>query len=148
MKVVLSLSLLLVAYAFRLKVSNMQRAVVLRSSILQNLESLIGFGKSPRSADGNTMPSMVESDEITKRYSEVIKIINNLEDKYENLSDVELRAKTNYFKGLIRAGASLDTILPDAFALVREASWRVLEQRHFDVQVINVTHFIYLCKVF
>jgi preprotein translocase subunit SecA len=63
--------------------------------------------------------------------------INDLEAKVKPLSDVELAAKTNEFRERIAQGAHLDTILPEAFAVAREASMRVLNMRHFDVQLIG-----------
>ena len=61
--------------------------------------------------------------------------INGLEPEISKLSDDELKAKTNYFKDLLKEGKTLDDILPEAFAVVREASKRVLGMRHFDVQI-------------
>ena len=63
--------------------------------------------------------------------------INALEPKMQALSDTELRAKTQEFKDRLAAGESLDQLLEEAFAVVREASRRVLGQRHFDVQLIG-----------
>ena len=63
--------------------------------------------------------------------------INELESKYEKLSDEQLIAKTAEFKERYVAGESLDDLLVEAFASVREASKRTLKQRHFDVQLIG-----------
>ena len=60
-----------------------------------------------------------------------------LEDDIKKLSDSELKAKTPEFKERLKNGETLDDILPEAFAVVREASWRVLEMRHFPVQIIG-----------
>ena len=60
-----------------------------------------------------------------------------LEDDIKKLSDSELKAKTYEFKERLQNGETLDDILPEAFAVVREASWRVLEMRHFPVQIIG-----------
>ncbi len=60
-----------------------------------------------------------------------------LEDDIKKLSDSELKAKTPEFKERLQNGETLDDILPEAFAVVREASWRVLEMRHFPVQIIG-----------
>lgn len=60
-----------------------------------------------------------------------------LEDAYTKLSDAELKAKTPEFKQRFAAGASLDDILPEAFAACREAAWRVLKMKHYPVQVIG-----------
>jgi preprotein translocase subunit SecA len=63
--------------------------------------------------------------------------INALEPAYAALSDAELRAKTDEFKAQLAAGRTLDDILPDAFATVREAAKRTLGQRHYDVQLVG-----------
>jgi len=63
--------------------------------------------------------------------------INNLEPKFEHFSNEELKGKTEEFKERLRKGETLDDILPEAFALVREAAKRTLHQRHFDVQLIG-----------
>ncbi len=63
--------------------------------------------------------------------------INDLEAKIKPLSDVELAAKTNEFRERLAQGASIDNLLPEAFAVAREASMRVLHMRHFDVQLIG-----------
>lgn len=63
--------------------------------------------------------------------------VNALSDGYKKLSDAKLRGKTDEFKKQLSGGKSLDQILPDAFAAVREASTRTLGQRHFDVQLIG-----------
>ncbi len=77
------------------------------------------------------------NDRMIKQYSQVVGTINGLEPAFEALSDTELRAKTDEFKQRIANGESLDKMLPEAFAVVREASKRVLEMRHFDVQLIG-----------
>ncbi|OGN02429.1 MAG: preprotein translocase subunit SecA [Candidatus Yanofskybacteria bacterium RIFCSPHIGHO2_01_FULL_43_42] len=72
-----------------------------------------------------------------KSLQPIIGRINELEKEFEGLSDEELKAKTGEFKKLVASGQSLDTILPDAFAAVREAAKRTLNQRHFDVQLVG-----------
>lgn len=72
---------------------------------------------------------------MVKRLQKVADYVNTLSDDVEKLSDDELRAKTEEFKKRIAGGESLDDLLPEAFAVAREAAWRVLDQRHFDVQV-------------
>ena len=72
-----------------------------------------------------------------KRIMPIVKQINSLEPEIKKLSDSELRAKTDEFKSRLAAGETLDDILPEAFAVVREASSRVLGMRHFDVQLIG-----------
>ena len=72
-----------------------------------------------------------------KRLRKRVKEVNALADKYKKLSDAKLRAQTGEFKKRLEQGESLDKILPDAFAVVREAATRTLKQRHFDVQLIG-----------
>ncbi|MGI6713186.1 MAG: preprotein translocase subunit SecA [Bacillota bacterium] len=72
-----------------------------------------------------------------KRYNKVVDKINSFEPEIEKLTDVQLQGKTAQFKSQLDAGASLLDILPEAFAVVREASRRVLGMRHFDVQLIG-----------
>ena len=77
------------------------------------------------------------SEKEVKRVQPIVNKINSLEPVMEKLTDAELRAKTDYFKDQLANGKTLDDILPEAFAVVREASKRVLEMRHFDVQLIG-----------
>src|ERR1700752_1501321 len=74
---------------------------------------------------------------MVKRLKGVADYVNTLSDDVAKLSDAELRAKTDEFKERIANGADLDDLLPEAFAVAREAAWRVLDQRHFDVQVMG-----------
>ncbi len=76
-------------------------------------------------------------DREIKKIKPIVDHINSLEPQVKGLSDHELKAKTPYFKERIEKGASLDELLPEAFAVVREASRRVLGMRHFDVQLIG-----------
>ena len=78
-----------------------------------------------------------KNDRELKRLWGKVQAINALEPAIQALSDEELKAKTPYFKELLAAGATLNDILPEAFAVVREASRRVLRMRHFDVQLIG-----------
>ncbi len=77
------------------------------------------------------------SEKEVKRVKPIVNKINSLEEEMKKLSDSELRAKTDYFKNQLKEGRTLDDILPEAFAVVREASKRVLGMRHFDVQLIG-----------
>ena len=77
------------------------------------------------------------SEKEVKRIKPIVNKINSLEDEISKLSDKELRAKTDEFKERLNKGETLDDILPEAFAVVREASKRVLGMRHFDVQLIG-----------
>ena len=72
-----------------------------------------------------------------KRMRPVVDIINELEPSIKKLSDDELKAKTAEFKERREKRETLDELLPEVFAVCREASWRVLEMRHFDVQLIG-----------
>src|SRR5258708_888418 len=67
----------------------------------------------------------------------IIAAINDLEPRMRELSDEELAAQTVTFKEQLAQGATLDDLLVPAFAAVREAGWRVLNMRHFDVQLIG-----------
>ena len=71
------------------------------------------------------------------RIGKIVQKINSLEEKFENLSNTDFPNKTLEFKNEIKKGKSLDEILPNAFALVREASKRTRNERHFDVQLIG-----------
>jgi preprotein translocase subunit SecA len=77
------------------------------------------------------------NDRLVKQYLQKVKAINALEPAMEKLSDAELAGKTAEFKSRLENGESLDKLLPEAFAAVREASKRVLGMRHFDVQMVG-----------
>ncbi len=77
------------------------------------------------------------NDRLLKTYRKTIDKINALETQYETLSDDELRAKTQAFKDRVAGGESLDSILAEAFAVVREGSKRIMKMRHFDVQLLG-----------
>ena len=74
---------------------------------------------------------------LLKQYQKTVRQINALEPQMEKLSDAELQAKTPEFKDRLAKGETLDAILPEAFAVCREAAKRVLKMRHFDVQLIG-----------
>lgn len=74
---------------------------------------------------------------LLKQYQATVRQINALEPTLEALSDEQLKAKTNEFKTRLGNGETLDQLLPEAFAVCREASKRVLKMRHFDVQMIG-----------
>lgn len=71
------------------------------------------------------------------RLSALVERINNIEPELEALSDTELKAKTGEFKQRLNGGESLDSLLPEAFAVVREAAKRTIGQRHYDVQLMG-----------
>ncbi len=77
------------------------------------------------------------NDRVIKKLGKKVKQINDLEDELKSLRDSDFPVKTNQLKERIQQGESLDDILPEAFALVREAGCRVLDMRHFDVQMIG-----------
>ncbi len=74
---------------------------------------------------------------ILKQLEAIAKQVNALEDEYTVMSDDELRGMTDEFRGRLADGESLDDLMPEAFATVREAAKRVLGQRHFDVQIMG-----------
>ena len=77
------------------------------------------------------------NDRLVKQYFEQVAVINALEPEMQALSDEQLRAKTEEFKSRFQAGETLDQLLPEAFAVVREGGRRVFQMRHFDVQLIG-----------
>ncbi len=78
-----------------------------------------------------------KSDRDIKRMRPVVESINQMEPAMKALSDDEIRQKTAEFRTRLEQGQSLDELLPEVFAVCREASWRILEMRHFDVQLIG-----------
>lgn len=77
------------------------------------------------------------NDRLLRSYKKTVNYINSLENDITNLSDEQLRSKTIEFKQRYTAGATLNSLLPEVFAVCREASQRVLNMRHFDVQLIG-----------
>lgn len=77
------------------------------------------------------------NDRLVKSYDKTVSLINDLEPKYHAMTDDELRAQTDVLRGRLAAGEKEKNILPDAFALVREASIRAIGLRHFNVQMIG-----------
>jgi len=77
------------------------------------------------------------NDRLLKQYRRVVQQINALEPQFEQLDDAALKAKTAEFRQRIADGATVDDLLPEAFAVCREGSKRVLKMRHFDVQLIG-----------
>jgi preprotein translocase subunit SecA len=92
---------------------------------------MLSLGKVGRQLFGSA------NDRRIKRYRPLVEAINALEPEIEGLSDAALAAKTGEFRQLIAEGRTLDDLLPEAFAVVREAAKRTLGQRHFDVQLIG-----------
>src|SRR3990167_780936 len=77
------------------------------------------------------------NEKYIKNLGPVVERINSFEPEFEKLSTEQLKEKTKDFKDRVANGESLDKILPEAFALVREAAKRTLNQRHFDSQLIG-----------
>ncbi|AKP34303.1 preprotein translocase subunit SecA [Yersinia aleksiciae] len=77
------------------------------------------------------------NDRTLRRMRKVVELINRMEPEIEKLTDAELRAKTDEFRERLAKGAVLETLIPEAFAVVREASKRVFCMRHFDVQLLG-----------
>ena len=77
------------------------------------------------------------NDRLLKTYRKTVERINGLEAQFEKLSDEELRGQTDIFKRRVADGESLDSLLPEAFAVVREGSKRIMKMRHFDVQLVG-----------
>ena len=88
---------------------------------------MFGLSKLLRAGEGRTV----------KRLAKIADEVMALDEEYSALTDEELRAKTAEFKDQLEGGASLDDILLDAFATAREASWRVLGQKHYKVQIMG-----------
>ena len=78
-----------------------------------------------------------QNERYIKRLQPTLDIINGLEDRIRALSDEDLAGQTELLRGRLAAAETLDDILPEAFATMREASWRVLKMRHFDVQILG-----------
>ncbi|QHE87956.1 preprotein translocase subunit SecA [Hydrogenophaga sp. BPS33] len=77
------------------------------------------------------------NDRLLKTYRKTVERINGLEAKFEKLSDDDLKGQTAVFKQRLAQGEALEALLPEAFAVVREASKRVMKMRHFDVQMVG-----------
>ena len=86
---------------------------------------MFGLSKLLRAGEGR----------MVKRLDKMAQNVIDLDDEYSALSDAELKAKTDEFKERLAAGETLNDILIEAFATVREAAWRVLNQKHFKVQI-------------
>ena len=77
------------------------------------------------------------NERLLKKYQAVVQNINDLEDQYKGISDADLLSKKDQFKERLAQGQRLDSLLPEAFATVKEAASRELNMRHFDVQLIG-----------
>ena len=106
------------------------RSTALRMGLLDGLKKIVG-GQDP-------VEALAQDNEKTlATYRSKVEQINALEDAYEKLSDEQLRARTDEFRRRLAGGEALDGLLVEAFAVVREAAWRVLELRPFDVQLMG-----------
>ena len=72
-----------------------------------------------------------------KRLNVIVRKVEALEERYKAMSDDELRGQTALFKERVKKGESLDDLLPEAFAVVREGAWRSVGMRHFPVQILG-----------
>eukprot|EP00966_Prymnesium_polylepis_P162688 3760021-Prymnesium_polylepis.1 len=96
------------------------------------------MGKDAQSdEESSAFFSAEQNDERIKGYMARVERINGLEDAIEELDDDALAAKTGALRAKLQAGASEDEVLEEAFAVVREAAWRTLELRHYDVQLVG-----------
>src|SRR5687768_11014681 len=77
------------------------------------------------------------NEKVVRQIQPLVDEINALENEFKGLSDEELRAKTAEFRERLQEGDTLDDILPEAFATVREAARRTIDKRHYDVQLIG-----------
>jgi preprotein translocase subunit SecA len=77
------------------------------------------------------------NDRLLKQFRRVVEQVNALEPQFEKLTDDQLKAKTQEFRDRVAKGEALDALLPEAFAVVREGSKRVMRMRHFDVQLMG-----------
>ncbi|MEN9530217.1 MAG: hypothetical protein RI932_2090, partial [Pseudomonadota bacterium] len=78
-----------------------------------------------------------KNDRELRRLEPILRRINMMEPQFQALSDAALQGKTAEYRNRLQKGESLDSLLPEAFATVREASRRVLNKRHFDVQLLG-----------
>ena len=78
-----------------------------------------------------------KEDRDVKKFRDIVEAVNQREPEIKKLTDAQLQSKTPEFRRQLDAGASLNELLPDAFAIVREAAMRTLKQRHYDVQIMG-----------
>ncbi|MBT3457412.1 MAG: preprotein translocase subunit SecA, partial [Thiotrichales bacterium] len=95
--------------------------------------------RSSMSIINNVLSKVLGShnDRLIKKYNSQVNMINSLEDQMSSLSDNDLSAMTEKLKARFKENELMDSILPEAFAVVREASQRTLGLRHYDVQLIG-----------
>ena len=101
------------------------------------LDTLMRRGVEGGSEEDSAFYNGAKNAERITAYSTRVEKINGMEDSIEELSDEALAAKTDEFRKRLAAGTSEDELLEEAFAVVREAAWRTLELRHYDVQLVG-----------
>ena len=115
------------------------RFAVARSGVTRMaiLDTLMRRGTESDAVEDSAYYNGAKNAERVAAYKERVERINGMEDALEDLSDEELAAKTAEFRKRLAAGATEDELLEEAFAVVREAAWRTLELRHYDVQLVG-----------
>eukprot|EP01041_Mallomonas_annulata_P006005 gene6005-12107_t len=111
-------------------VNSFRTKLTLKMGLFDGLKKIVGVTDT-------TEALVMENENTLKDYMKIVTKINNLEDSFEKLSNDELQAKTDEFRKRLRSGETLNSLLVEAFAVAREASWRVLKLRHFDVQLVG-----------
>lgn len=101
------------------------------------LDTLARRGTEDEIVVSNAFYNPAANDAAVDKYRERVERINALEDEIEELDDDALAAKTAEFRSRLAGGATLEDLLEEAFAVVREAAWRTLELRHYDVQLMG-----------
>lgn len=110
------------------------RRAFARMGLLDTMSKVLN---DPADSRGEAEFSKEANDKLVSEYLARVERINALEPEIEALDDAALRAKTAEFRERLAGGATLDSILEEAFAVVREASWRALGLRHYDVQLVG-----------
>jgi len=95
------------------------------------------FDSVKKSADGSSVQENISNAKLIDKYNARVEKINSLEAEIEALSDDALKERAAALRARVAGGAALDAVTEEAFALVREAAWRVLELRHYDVQLMG-----------
>ncbi len=101
------------------------------------LDSMLRRGSAAETEADSAFYSAADNEAAVGAYQERVERINAMEDAIEELSDEDLAAKTGEFRARLSAGETTDQLLEEAFAVVREAAWRTLELRHYDVQLVG-----------
>jgi preprotein translocase subunit SecA len=108
-----------------------------RMGVMDKVGQALKGGSEEARRDPKTAAFTAANDRAVVGYTARVKRINALEDDIEALEDAELAAKTSEFRKRLAAGESEDDLLEEVFAVVREAAWRALELRHYDVQLVG-----------